>query len=59
VAHKPSFNDAWHHGKRCVIPAVSFTRPRAELESYTMLTINADGHPLMRRMHKPDPQAGA
>jgi len=24
-------------------------------ESYTMLTINADHHPLMRRMHKPDP----
>ena len=27
-----------------------------ELESYTMLTINADAHPLMRRMHKPDPR---
>ena len=25
------------------------------IESYTMLTINADDHPLMRRMHKPDP----
>lgn len=25
-------------------------------ESYTMLTINADAHPLMRRMHKPDPK---
>lgn len=24
------------------------------LGSYTMLTINADAHPLMRRMHKPD-----
>lgn len=24
-------------------------------ESYTMLTINADTHPLMRRMHKPKP----
>ncbi|MGB7422334.1 MAG: SOS response-associated peptidase family protein [Comamonas sp.] len=24
-------------------------------ESYTMLTINADSHPLMRRMHKSDP----
>lgn len=23
-------------------------------ESYTMLTLNADDHPLMRRMHKPD-----
>ena len=26
-------------------------------ESYTMLTINADMHPLMKRMHKPDPKA--
>ena len=25
-------------------------------ESYTVLTINADQHPLMRRMHKPDPK---
>ena len=24
-------------------------------ESYTMLTLNADHHPLMSRMHKPDP----
>jgi putative SOS response-associated peptidase YedK len=24
-------------------------------ESYTMLTLNADHHPLMKRMHKPDP----
>jgi len=27
-----------------------------ELESYTMLTVNADHHALMRRMHKPDPK---
>lgn len=26
------------------------------VESYTMLTINADGHALMNRMHKPDPK---
>jgi putative SOS response-associated peptidase YedK len=26
------------------------------VESYTMLTINADDHPLMSRMHKPDPR---
>ena len=26
-------------------------------ESFTMLTVNADEHPLMRRMHKPDPKA--
>lgn len=25
-------------------------------ESYTMLTLNADSHPLMSRMHKPDPR---
>lgn len=23
---------------------------------YTMLTVNADSHPLMSRMHKPDPK---
>jgi putative SOS response-associated peptidase YedK len=28
------------------------------IESYTMLTINADTHPIMRRMHKPDPKRG-
>ena len=28
------------------------------VESYTMLTLNADAHPLMRRMHKPDPTLG-
>lgn len=28
------------------------------VDSYTMLTINADAHPLMRRMHKPDPKLG-
>lgn len=28
------------------------------VESYTMLTMNADAHPLMSRMHKPDPKLG-
>ncbi len=28
------------------------------VESFTMLTLNADAHPLMRRMHKPDPKLG-
>lgn len=28
------------------------------VESYTMLTQNADSHPIMRRMHKPDPKLG-
>lgn len=27
-----------------------------EVESYTMLTTNADAHPIMTRMHKPDPK---
>ena len=26
------------------------------VESYTMLTLNADAHPLMKRMHRPDPK---
>ncbi len=26
------------------------------IDSYTMLTLNADAHPLMSRMHKPDPR---
>ncbi len=26
------------------------------VESFTMLTLNADAHPLMRRMHRPDPK---
>ena len=26
------------------------------IESYTMLTVNADHHPIMSRMHKPDPK---
>lgn len=29
------------------------------VESYTMLTINADAHPLMQRMHKPNPKLPA
>ena len=29
------------------------------VESYTMLTINADDHPIMSRMHKPDPKLPA
>lgn len=29
------------------------------VESYTMLTVNADGHPWMSRMHKPDPKLPA
>jgi putative SOS response-associated peptidase YedK len=29
------------------------------IQTYTMLTINADHHPLMSRMHKPDPKLPA
>ena len=29
------------------------------IESYTMLTLNADHHPLMSRMHRPDPKLPA
>lgn len=29
------------------------------VESYAMLTLNADAHPLMSRMHKPDPKLAA
>jgi putative SOS response-associated peptidase YedK len=29
------------------------------VESYTLLTINADDHPIMSRMHKPDPKLPA
>ena len=29
------------------------------VETYTMLTVNADAHPLMARMHRPDPRLPA
>ena len=29
-----------------------------QVESYPMLTINADTHPLMSQTHKPDPKLG-
>lgn len=29
------------------------------VENYTMLTVNADAHPIMNRMHKPDPKLPA
>lgn len=31
-------------------------KPVALVESYTMVTTKADSHPLMSRMHKPDPK---
>jgi putative SOS response-associated peptidase YedK len=90
ITAKATYKWSWQHGKRCIIPALSFDEPcweigknvwwrfhRADgapwglaglwntwtdkvsgeiIESYTMLTINADHHPLMSRMHKPDPR---
>jgi putative SOS response-associated peptidase YedK len=86
VASKPSFRDAYRHGRFCVIPAHVLYEPSYEggnavrfaitnadaaplgiagiwesrpgpngesLLSFSMLTINADAHPLMRRFHKP------
>ena len=39
-------------------PIMSETDPATGelIESYTMLTMNADAHPLIPRMHKPDPK---
>lgn len=39
----------------------TWTDPRTGeiVESFTMLTLNADEHPLMARMHKPDPKLAA
>jgi putative SOS response-associated peptidase YedK len=87
VAAKPSFRDAWRHGRRCVIPAEDIFEPcwetgravrwrigrkdgaplgiaglwgqwrgpdGADLLSFTMLTVNADGHEVMKHFHKPD-----
>jgi putative SOS response-associated peptidase YedK len=86
VASKPSFRDAYRHGRFCVIPAQVLYEPNYEsgnavrfaiantdgsplgiagiweqrsgpdgesLLSFSMLTINADEHSLMRRFHKP------
>ncbi len=93
IETKASFKHPWQHGKRCIIPAISFDEPNWEsgknvwwqfrradgaplglaglwntwtdkasgeiVESYTMLTLNADAHALMSRMHKPDPNLAA
>jgi len=90
ISTKASFKQSWQHGRRCIIPALSFDEPNWEsgrnvwwrfrredgapwglaglwntwtdrtsgeiVESYTMLTLNADAHALMSRMHKPDPR---
>ena len=86
AASKPSFRDAWHKARHCIIPADAIYEPdwrsgkaiatqiaRAdgrpmgiaglwsswkspqgkEVLSYSMLTINATEHALMRDFHKP------
>lgn len=89
IAEKPTFQNPWRRGQRCIIPAWSYVEPNWESgrnqwwrfkrvdgqpwgmaglwntwvdretgevhESYTMVTLNADHHPLLRRMHRPDP----
>lgn len=41
-------------GAPVVIAGIWEYRPADQLLSFSMLTINADGHPLMQRFHKPD-----
>lgn len=51
---------SWRLARHCIIPAESFfepdwRKPDGEiLRSYTMLTINANDHPLMSLYHKPE-----
>ena len=68
-AEIPSFRDAWREAQRCIIPLESFFEPDwrsgkavptrignasgESLYSFTMLTINADNHPMMNQFHKP------
>lgn len=42
------------HGGPVAIAGIWEYRPADQLLSFSMLTINADGHPLMQRFHKPD-----
>ena len=49
---KPSDGAAW--GLAGLWNAWTDKETGEMVESYTMLTINADSHPLMRRMHRPD-----
>lgn len=41
-------------GGQVAIAGIWEYRPTDQLLSFSMLTINADGHPLMQRFHKPD-----
>jgi putative SOS response-associated peptidase YedK len=86
VDEKPSFRDAWRHGRRCIVPVEAVYEPNWESGravrwrisrrdgapmgiaglwgrwrapdgrqwlSFTMLTVNADGHAVFGRMHRP------
>jgi putative SOS response-associated peptidase YedK len=87
AAEKPSFQDAWTRGRRCIVPAEAIYEPSYEtgkavrwrisrrdgkpmgiaglwgwwrdratqqpVLSFTMLTVNADDHALMKRFHRP------
>ena len=69
VHEKPSYRDAWKAARHCIIPAEAIYEPdwrsgkavptrisRADGKpmGITMLTINADTHPVMCQFHKPD-----
>jgi putative SOS response-associated peptidase YedK len=93
IETKPTFRDAWAHGRRCLIPANWYAEPNWEtgkciwwhltradglpwmlaglwsewtdphtgelVPSFTMITCNCDAHPLLGRLHKPDPNLPA
>lgn len=69
VGEKPTYSHAWQQGHLCLVPMTGFFEPCYESGkaerwlawkeeqgytlSFSLLTINADTHPLLRRMHKP------
>ncbi len=87
ASEKPSFREAWHKGRHCIIPAEEIYElcyetgspvrwaitqndgpmgiaglwgmwpdPKSgkRIPTFTMLTVNADGHAIFQRMHKPE-----
>jgi putative SOS response-associated peptidase YedK len=93
IEAKPTFRDAWAHGRRCLVPASWYAEPNWEtgkciwwhlkradglpwmlaglwsewadphtgelVPNFTMITCNCDTHPLLGRLHKPDPNLPA
>jgi hypothetical protein len=47
LSARATFKLAWARAQRSAIPAVSLDEP---------ISLNADEHPRMRRMHEPDPR---